>query len=318
MEAVVPRKESDEAFLQRVQPELQLAEAVRLEKLNTYRSRKKIAYIIAVVAGPIAAFLDYMMLFVWFLHDKHKGAGLTLILFGALYGWVTQPRRDYAKAYKKKIIPHIARLLGLSSYNADGKIPAPEMLPSRILPVYDVYNSEDYFEGLYNNTSLCFAQVKFEQRRRSGKRTYYVTVFEGLAILLTLSKPTFHGHTILVRDGNKAMEWLQTVATGLDRANLVDPEFENRYSVFTNDQVEARYLLDPAQIERVKHLSNTYQAKGLSMAYFGNKVLLLVSSARDFFEPADITVSALEPQSLLSIRRDVQEILGLVEGLDLA
>lgn len=305
----------DAAFLQKVGPELEQLEKIRKAKNLVYLFRKKAGIIGGLIATPFAGFADWWLITACSGDDC--GAGLTAVMWGLIYGWIIVPKKQYAKAYKKEVLPDIARLFGDFTYDADGKIPASEMKPSKILPRHDRYKSEDYFKGQYKGTALTFSEIKLKQRRSSGKRTRYVTVFKGLAILIDLPEGKFSGHTILIRDKSPFMEWFKEKGTGLERANLVDPEFEKIYDVFTNDQVEARYLIDPVMIERLKALTEIYESDDISAACYDGRMLVLLPSRKNFFEPADIKVKATDPQSVLKMRREVGHILRLVDHLEL-
>lgn len=315
---VTLRHEEDAAFLSRIGPELDRIEQVRLDKYESYCWRRKAGAIIAAIVTPITGYIDYALMFLWFGNSSEdRAAGVTIIFLGALWAWITQPKRDYAKVYKRTVLPEIARLLGLSRYEVDGGIPVHEMKPSKILPAHDSYHKEDYFEGVYNRTRVRFSQAHFQERRRSGKRTHYVTVFKGLVLLVDLPKPKFHGHTILVRDSGRFGAWLQSAVSGLQRADLVDPVFEKKYDVFTSDQVEARYLVDPNVIERVNGLAEVYYSDAISVAYYNNKIFAMIACNKNFFEPADIYVPATDPGSVMELKRELEKTLSLVDYFDL-
>ena len=217
-------------------------------------------------------------------------AGVTFLVLGLIYGWVTSPKRQYAKAYKVEILPKIAKFFGNLTYDHKGKTGMEEMQPSNIVPRHHKYSSEDHFSGEYKGINLEFSEIELKQRRRSGKRTRYVTVFKGLSILLNTKHKRFFSHIIITRDQNKVTEWFKEKTSKLERAQMVDPEFEKTFDAYTNDQVEARYLIDPIMIEKLKELYKEYHGKGMSAAFYDNKMLILINSDYNHFEPADLTV----------------------------
>lgn len=305
-------KEDSVDFFHRVKPQLQKMEEVRVEKYESYIWRRKIGSWVAAAVTPLTTWVDYHLLFTWAKSSDDSGAGLTFVVLGAIYGWVTAPKRAYAKAYKQEIMPAIAGLFGLR-FDVDGKIPIHEMQATKIVPTHDRYKSEDYFEGSHKGARIRFSEIDLQQRRRSNKRTYYVSVFKGMAILIDLPRPKFFGHTIITADGNSASEWMKEKSLGLQRADLVDPVFEKKYSVFTNDQVEARYLIDPAMIERIVKLQHSHVAEGISASYKDKRILVLISSKKNHFEPADITIPATDAEALSALRQEVSETLSLVD-----
>ena len=103
----------------------------------------------------------------------------------------------------------------------------------------------------------------------------------------------------------------------LKRANLVDPVFEERFDAYTNDQVEARYLIDPAMIERLNAMYEEYDGNKMAAAFYDSKMLILIASKHNYFEPAELEVPATDPRSILSMKKEIGEILSIVERLEL-
>src|SRR5690554_5354785 len=120
-EVVDLRGENEADLLARVRPQLEKLEVIRLDRLKNYRWRKRIAVPVAAVGTPILGYIDWWLLMLQ--RGDDGGAGLTIAFLGALWYWVTMPKRQYARAYKTDILPHIARALGNLTYNIGGKIP---------------------------------------------------------------------------------------------------------------------------------------------------------------------------------------------------
>ena len=308
--------QDDMDFLEQSKKHLEKLEVYRKEKFKIYKWRKRIAIPTAVILTPITGSIDYWLLWLQSSNDD-SAAGLTIAMIGGLYWWVTQPKRQYVDAYKKKMLPKIAKLFGNFTYDLNGKIDVAKMLPSKILPKHDRYESEDCFVGKYKGVDMEFCEVDFKERRRSKNRTYYVTIFKGLAILLDMKTKKFYGHTMLDKNRGKISEWFKEKSHKLKRANLVDPEFEKIFDVYTNDQVEARYLIDPVMMERLKGLQEEYDGESMTAAFYDSKMLVLIQSKHNYFEPADLEIPATDPRSVLSMKKEIGEILALIDRLNL-
>ena len=94
-------------------------------------------------------------------------------------------------------------------------------------------------------------EAHLEVQKGSGKNRRWVTVFRGAIITMGYGK-SFHGTTLLQR-ANKHKSWFglggqkdSVKFDGHELANvdLVHPEFEDRFAVWSDDQVEARYLIE--------------------------------------------------------------------------
>jgi len=306
------RVEASQAFLDQCRPKLRQLETIRLEKLKAFQFRKKIAIPIGAVLTPFLGYIDYWLLLLQRGSDE-GAAGVSIAGLAGLWAWMTNPKRQYAKAYKNDILPDIARLFGDFTYDVKGKIPMEAMKPSKIVPKHSSYKSEDFFTGTYKNTEINFSEI--DLKKQSGKRT--VTVFKGLAILLSQGTKRFHGHTVLLQDQGKIGGWLKKQTSNMQRADLLDPEFEKLFDVFTTDQTEARYLIDPRIVENLKALYQHYDGNKLRAAFYDDHVLILIGSNVNHFEPADIKIPATNEEGLLAMKREIAEILSIVDKLSL-
>lgn len=307
------KAEHSKAFLDTCRPKLAELESVRLTKLKAFKFRKKISMPLGALMTPILGFIDYWLILLQSGNDD-TAAGVSVAGLGALWWWVTQPKRQYARAYKKDILPDIARLFGDFTYDVKGKIPMEAMKPSNIVPRHTQYTSEDLFSGTYKAVSIDFSEIHLI--RKQGKNSSK-TVFKGLAVLLTQGTKRFHGHTIMTQDKGKIGGWFKEKTSSFTRADLVDPEFEKLFDVFTTDQVEARYLIDPRIVENLKSLYREYSGKQMMVAFYDDHVLILIGSEVNHFEPADITTPATDEASLLAMKREIEGILSIVDRLAL-
>jgi len=306
------KHEDHRSFLRKAAPKLNALEAIRLAKLKILKQRKKMAVPIGAVMTPVLGFIDYW-LFLLQRGNDDMAVGTTAVGLALLWGWVTQPKRDYAKAYKTDILPEIAGLFGEFTYDVKGKIPMKAMKPSKIVPGHSAYHSEDLFSGDYRGVGISFSEIRLTKRRNKST----VTVFNGLAVLLTHGTRKFYGHTILTKDQGKMGAWLQKQTSNLKRANMADVEFERLFDVYTNDQTEARYLIDPLIIESFKALYEEYAGDKLLASFYDDHVLIMIESKKNHFEPAAIETPATDEAELLSMKREVEQIISIVDRLSL-
>ena len=336
------RDQDDQMFLKKQQPALEELESIRLQKLSSYIFRKKTSIPVAVFLTPAFSYLDYWLLMLQRGDDSF--AGVTFLFLGALYWWITKPKREYCKAYKIKILPEIARLFGNLKYDHCGGLDIPMLTASRIIPSHDKVKSEDCFSGTYKGIRIEFCEMEMTETRGSGKNRRTVTTFKGLGILMDMKSKRFYGQTIIDQDHGKVAEWYKQKVTNLKRANLVDPKFEKLFDVYTNDQVEARYLVDPSIMERLMNLHDVFtkkqkdpsdqkemsevfmkylaklnarfSQKWLKASFWNSKVLILIANNYNHFEPADIHIPAADSESLLSMKREIEQVLSIADQLE--
>ena len=69
---------------------------------------------------------------------------------------------------------------------------------------------------------------------------------------------------------------------------LEDIGFDKRFAVYSKDQIEARYLVTPAFMERLYKLQTAFGTKNIKCSFFGNKIMIAISTDKDIFEIGDL------------------------------
>ncbi len=313
----IPLQQGDATFQQSLQPVLQQIEAFREEKNRIYIGRASIGKILTLISLVPLCLSYYFFLFRVGVYNVEPVLIFGLFLWGGIFFWVGMPLNEYQDSYKENVMPMIARSLGLDEYKLKGEIPISEMSTARILPGYETYSSSDYFAGHRKETGLRFAQATFEERKGFGKYSHLEIVFQGVVLMIDLQQPKFFGHTILFKQSGMIGDWVQTAGTDLQRVGLEDPKFSGEYGVFSNDQVEARYILDPLMMEKILNLYEIYAASSLTMSFMGAQVFVMVNCERSLFDPPPIEMTATNCAFAESLKGEVSHIMALMDYLDL-
>jgi hypothetical protein len=138
-------------------------------------------------------------------------------------------------------------------------------------------------------------EAKLEERRGSGKNRRWVTVFRGVIMQVGFDRK-FHGTTVLVEDRAHSSFFggrKDSVTLGgqqLEHVEMVHPEFEDAFDIYSNDQVEARYIVHPAYVERLIALEKAYQGEDIR-TLFHQGDLVVALKARNMFESGSIEAS---------------------------
>lgn len=304
--------QSAKEFLAESRPMLNKLEEFRRSQFKSYSLRKKLILPVGITALVLVWAIDH---FLFKLQSGSKDLYGGFIIFGSigLWLWLQWPNWLYQRAYKEKVLPQIISLFGPFKYSENGKIAASAMRPSKIVPEFTSYESEDHFSGTYKKVEIEFAEIEL----LAGRKKHQRRVFEGIAILLSRGTKTFHGHTIITKDRGVLDRWWREKTDTLKRADLVDPEFEKQFDVFTTDQVEARYLIDPRIIENIKTLYRDHGGIELSAAFYDQYVLILIGSSKDHFESANIQTPAFDQANILALRNEIAQIISIIDQLEL-
>ena len=101
---------------------------------------------------------------------------------------------------------------------------------------------------------------------------------------IVLSMPhhdKFLGHTIIRRDLGKRNP---AQVNGLKRVGFASLEFESKFEVYSDDQVEARFLLSPDFVARLTDFAEDYMGRNVQCVFAGNRfhVALEIDDRFDF------------------------------------
>ncbi|WP_305417518.1 DUF3137 domain-containing protein [Photobacterium leiognathi] len=144
-------------------------------------------------------------------------------------------------------------------------------------------------------------------------------MFNGIFFVADANK-NFISKTLIVPAKNAFFSAISDSVTQLfnrksDRLKLEDPRFEQHFSVYSNDQIEARYLLTPAMMERLVEFVVKAKSK-VSLSFIDNNIYIAISNSKNYFEPALFTQSD-SFESVQDIAHDLQFVIDIVNDLDL-
>lgn len=93
---------------------------------------------------------------------------------------------------------------------------------------------------------------------------------------------------------------------------LEDVKFAKQYKVFSEDEVEARYLITPAFMERFLNLTTSFGTKKVKCAFFDNKVMFAISTRKNLFEFGSLFKSLENPKNI-GFFNELMSILDIIE-----
>lgn len=299
-----------------LRPALEGIDRERLARLKAFEFRVALAGLAAGLAS-ILALLAYFGVLGHGLGRLHFAAYLfapVLTVF-ALYHWVDEPRRTYVSEYKSRVMPEIARTLFDFDYFEHGWIDPDRITGSMLIPVHENFHTEDLFCGSYAgvDVELCEARLT---RMQSGHARGSSIVFNGLFVLMSTQR-TFAGRTVLRAESGAVANLIAGSIGGLERVVLEDPEFEDVFEVYASDQLEARSLLTPAFMDRLKTLANDLGEGRLQAAFYDQQFFVMVSMTENLFEPPSIYSSVLQETGLSRVVRQLGDVLSIIDMLKL-
>ena len=223
------------------------------------------------------------------------GPGLVFFvgMVGAIGGgiWAYNPRAKAIKAVKVGINQAIARAVGVNyaetgpSHDVYQRCCAHNMFPTHNRQAF-----EDFWTGEVEGHSFRLFEAHLQMETKDSKgRTSRTTKFRGPLLEIGFSRK-FHGTTLVTRDGahrrffiGGRKDTINLRGKKLDIAEMVNPEFEDAFDVYSDDQVEARYLVHPDYCEQLIAMERAFAGKKVKALFCEGK-LTVILEAKQLFE----------------------------------
>lgn len=99
------------------------------------------------------------------------------------------------------------------------------------------------------------------------------------------------------------------------RVNLEDVVFSKKWKVYAEDQVEARYVLTPALMERMLAVKRLFHGNRLDFSFWGNNLLIAVHTNKDMFETTSLFKSALDYRKVQEVICQLYSVFSVIDVL---
>lgn len=274
-------------------PFIQDLEERRIQALRTVRKRS---------FASLGLLILYLLITINFLPmpETSKEWELRTFFFAIacllLGTWALFPARKHRSSIKAEIFPKIFEFFGPEfKYQEASPFEIESLEASNILPPFNHEETEDYIVGRYDGVKLEIVESDLSKRYRNGERR----IFRGLFIQLEMNK-NFSGQTLFGAGVSKPK--------GYDEVKLEESPFTNTFTVYSTDQMEARYLLTQTLMERVMELASLFPDKKLKGSFYNNRLLLMIPTKDNLFEPSSI----LYPNTFLEDTQKIQQEMGVI------
>lgn len=261
--------------------------------------------------GLFAIFLSFAFVIGYFIvchleSEPIEGRIINIIILGFLiYHWI---KKSFEKKVKRKIMQRVCKcfeyLFWIENYNKTEKFEQlPNFNETGLTSYYTTFNIDDAFVGEHKNVK--FDIIESELIRGCGKNSK--TIFKGVFILLDMNK-NFNTHTIITQDSLSHTSPLNN----LHHTELEDIQFEKRYDVFTDNDVEARYLITPSFMERLNNIELCFNGK-ISCAFYKEKLILAIRTKHDLFSICSLLKPTYDSKQFETMFNEIYSLIELIE-----
>jgi len=165
---------------------------------------------------------------------------------------------------------------------------------------------EDQLSGEAHGTQFTSVETHLQDKTDDSIRT----AFRGQVMTLTFPRK-FLGKTVVHR--NKGMLERKKF-DDMKRVGLVDPVFEKYFDAFSTDQVEARYLLDPAFIQKIVDLEKSVDGTTIRFGFIDERLFIVIGTPNRF-EAGSMLQPLTSPERTQKILDEVGAVYDVVDGV---
>ena len=138
--------------------------------------------------------------------------------------------------------------------------------------------------------------------------------FRGVLVEFEMNK-NFEGHTFILERAVTSST-IKFDQAKFEEVKLEDAEFCEKYIVYSDNQVEARYVLTTAFIERFKNMKTAFKAKFIRAAFKDGKITIAIDAGRDLFQMASLDKDT-DSNTFTELFDEILSVLELISVLKL-
>ena len=275
--------------------------------VQKYESSRKLRLVFAIVLSGIFFILGSLLVILCILEkDFSKGITQAIFIFYSL-SWPSWHliKKFFESSIKNKIMPFVCSCFGNMRwtdlpYLGDDKL----FYRAGIVPQFTSHDYDDIFTGSYKNVNFEILEAEYEIG--SGKSRQ--TVFKGVIIKLDMNKQ-FKSHTVIKPDNLINISPLPN----LHHTQLEDTQFNKKFDVYTNDEIEARVLITPAFMERLKNMKVAFGSSGISCAFYEQYLIIALKTNKDLFSICSLIKPIDDRQKYKQMYEEILSIIKLID-----
>ena len=270
--------------------------------------KKALLQVCFIILGVSVVFALIAFIVLKYINNDSINAVLAVYLFILTASFI--PIHKYKQNSKKTIMPKLLAFVGDFQFVYSNE--KKQMLYNYIksLELFEKHNYidiDDMLEGTYNNINVSISEICLkEEYRDSNNEKRETVVFDGV-LLSFKSFKNFKSKTIIKSEHIKLFKNRKQVL-------LEDPEFEKIYDVESGDQIEARYLITPAFMNRMVEYSKSNNAGKITVSFENANVNIAVHSTKNWFD-VPILKPATDVSIYTGILLDLILILKIIDAL---
>ena len=258
--------------------ELYFKEAAPL--LKKYEKERKIKAVILIIVFSVIFIFASFSIFAFIrlgLDDEIVASSYIVLAFISISAFLMLNimEEHFANKVKEKIMPLICKCLGNIHWTKNHKLSSLIYIESGLIPKFDLSSYDDFFYGEFDGVQIEILESLFGRKCSDNK---YIPIFDGVIIKMKMNKK-FKGRTVIKKNSPLHI----SPSPSLKHTVLEDVKFEKKFDVFTSDKIEARYLITPSFMERIKNMAVSFNAPFYSCSFYKGDIFIALETSEDLF-----------------------------------
>lgn len=239
------------------------------------------------------------------------------VFFIAIFPSYTETNMDealknYRKAYKNYFVKQqLSKFFDFLKYDHDSRIEEKLLWRTGILTPTRLYNSNDLMQGRYEDVDFMQADVEIHELTDDPEDNK--TIFDGRWLIFGLPKK-FNVDMVITQIGDEKPSLKNGKELKLIKTESED--FNNRFAIYAEDDIEALAILNPALIERIGKLGDEHGDR-MIIYFVDNLIHFAIDREYDVFEPPMSEMPLNEDAEIERIMCDVRMVTDVVDILKL-
>jgi len=270
-------------FYENIYPDLEFLEEKRLK---IYNYLQKVVIILFVITAIILFFVkDYIF----------NSPNILIFIFMASFGIFAFIYKiemsGFTSIFKDQLIEKLVFFVDNNlKYSKNNHIREYEYRSSLLFPQHiDRFNGDDFVSGKIDGLDMKFSEIHSEVKKKTDKgKTYWQTVFRGLLFVTDFNK-NFNGKTVVLPDNSEKFfgsfsHFFQSFSSRGELVKMDNIEFEKAFVIYSNDQIEARYILSHALMQRILEYKKLV-GRNIYISFTKSKIYVAIRFNTKLFEP---------------------------------
>ena len=286
------------------------------EQIRTLESMRK-----RVLHADIAVFAIAVGGFIFSIFSLHLFLMFPAIILAILayFLLVRKKSKEYKDYYKNVFVRGMIRqVIPDAEYEPGKGFPRELIRETGLMLMGNIYSSEDYIRGSYNNVSFERADILIQDESTDSDGNTTTTTYLRGRWMIFESNKNFEADLQLIQKGfgyaNKRRGLFTKKADRRHEFKTEDEAFNKTFQCLCQNESEAFYLLTPGVMQGLLRLASQTDGK-IMVGFVDNRLHVAVNSKKDSLEPP--VFRSFNNGDFDEVRNEINAITGFVESVNL-